>query len=144
MRLRFVPAVLVLAVAPLAGAGCALLHPRVPPLAGTAWHLVTYAAPGSAVVVNAPPPDDFTLAFGHDGQATGRSDCNRYFGAYTQTAPDGLRLGPLGATRMACEGSDESAYFAALERTTRVRRDADQLTLTTSDGSRLVYTRVGR
>lgn len=71
------------------------------------------------------PDDGVTIAFA-DGQATGRSGCNRFTGGYEAGAlPDGavaapLALGPLAGTRMACIGRGdeiEAQVLAAFERT---------------------------
>ncbi|HPD92863.1 MAG: META domain-containing protein [Rhodobacter sp.] len=47
------------------------------------------------------PADGVTLALA-DGQATGRSGCNRFTGGYALGS--GFTFGPLAATRMACFG----------------------------------------
>ena len=55
------------------------------------------------------------------GQATGHGGCNRFGGPYDLTG-EGLRLGPLAATRMACPPprmATETAVFDALSRVTR-------------------------
>ena len=133
-------AVLLLLATPLAG-GCSLLRPATTPLAGTAWHLATLAEPGGTDTVLGPDAGRYTLTFGRDGQANGQGDCNRYFGPYTQAVPDRLTFGPIGATRMACPDlSRESAYLAALGRTTRARLAGRVLTLTADDGTRLTFT----
>lgn len=141
MRHAFAAAALIASVLP----GCSLVRPAATSLAGTSWRLDTYAAPGTPAVRLGTQPDDYTLAFGPDGQATGRTDCNRYFGAYASPSSDRLRLGPLGSTRMACAGtSREAEYLAALGRTTRMERDGNALTLTTSDGARLSFVPASR
>jgi len=47
-------------------------------------------------------PARVTLGFAADGKLAGLAACNRYFGSYALSG-EGLRLSPLGATRMACE-----------------------------------------
>ncbi|MFP4274492.1 MAG: META domain-containing protein, partial [Paracoccaceae bacterium] len=42
-----------------------------------------------------------TIAFDRDGRASGRATCNRYTGT-AELSGEGLRLGPLAGTRMAC------------------------------------------
>ncbi len=43
-----------------------------------------------------------TLAFDADGQLNGNGSCNRFFGGYTLTG-EGLTMGEIGASMMACE-----------------------------------------
>ena len=45
-----------------------------------------------------------TLNFGEDGRIHGRSSCNNYMGQY-QLSGEGLSIGPLAGTRMACPPS---------------------------------------
>ena len=80
-----------------------------------------------------------TLVFGDDGQVAGHSGCNRLFGPFRDSG-DGLALGPLASTRMACPPplmALEAAFFAALEATTGYRLEAERLSLT-GDGGTLV------
>ncbi|WP_127105800.1 META domain-containing protein [Pararhodobacter zhoushanensis] len=60
-----------------------------------AWRVV--ALDGTSIE----PADDVTLTL-QDGQASGRSGCNRYNGSYT--LDDGFAFGALASTRMACRG----------------------------------------
>lgn len=56
-----------------------------------------------------------------EGRVTGLSGCNRYGGSYRLTG-EGLALGPLAGTRMACgaaQSAVEAAYLAALGRVSR-------------------------
>lgn len=79
-----------------------------PPLEGSAWQLRAIAstdgAPGRTEIA---VPAVFTLAFGADGAAFFRIDCNRGRGAW-KAAPSSdpsagvLEFGPLATTRMAC------------------------------------------
>lgn len=59
-------------------------------------------------------PGVFTLTFGADGAFTAATDCNRLGGTYT-AAGSALTFGALRATRMFCEGSQETAFSALLE-----------------------------
>jgi heat shock protein HslJ len=55
----------------------------------------------------------FTLTFSNDGSFSATSDCNRIGGKYAAT--DGkLSFGDMFATRMYCEGSQESAFTRML------------------------------
>ena len=47
-------------------------------------------------------PARVTVDFAPEGRLAGIAACNRYFGSYALSG-EGLRLSPLGATKMACE-----------------------------------------
>ena len=98
------------------------------PLAGTSWRLVELN--GQPVVSGG---DTITLAFAADEpRVSGYGGCNQFSGPYTQNGAS-LRIGPLLATRRACleEGlnTQETAYFQALESTTRYSIEGGQLVL---------------
>ena len=96
------------------------------PLAGTSWRLVELN--GQPVAGTEP----LTLSFGTEGQVSGYGGCNQFSGPYTQSGAS-LRFGPLASTRRACLepalSEQETAYFAALESTTRYSIEGGQLVL---------------
>ena len=55
----------------------------------------------------------FTLTFGADGTFSATTDCNRLGGVYT-AVDDQLTFGDVVATRMYCDGSQESEFSAVL------------------------------
>ena len=63
-------------------------------------------------------PDTAVISLGFaDGQVSGRSACNSYFGGYTADDDGALSFDALGGTEMACEEplmSLEAAYLSAL------------------------------
>ena len=65
-------------------------------LQGEPWEVVELD--GRAVA----DPARITLGFAAEGRLAGSAACNRYFGSYVLSG-EGLRLSPLGATKMACE-----------------------------------------
>ena len=65
-------------------------------LQGEPWEVVELD--GRAVA----DPARITLGFAAVGRLAGSAACNRYFGSYVLSG-EGLRLSPLGATKMACE-----------------------------------------
>jgi heat shock protein HslJ len=74
-------------------------------LAGTEWGFEGEAGPRARYI-----------QFSEEGRVAGFGGCNRFFGAYSE-GQEGLRIGPLGATRMACPSSDmarETAFFDLL------------------------------
>ena len=69
-------------------------------------------------VNGAPFASRATIAFGEQGKVSGQAPCNRYFAKQTEPYP-WFKLGPIGATKMACADLDhENIYFAALGRMT--------------------------
>lgn len=92
-------------------------------LAGDAalWALATVdgAAPGYAA----------TLDLSQEGRLTGQAPCNRYF-ADMALQGEALDLGPIGATKMACEDmKGESDYFALLGQMDSLNLTEEVLTL---------------
>ena len=100
-------------------------------LAGVAWLLVEWN--GQPVVAD----PERTLSV--DGtRVQGYGGCNRYFGELREGATPGeLAIGPIGATRMACEASvmeEETRYLAALEHVVKFGFVAGRLALTSRQG----------
>jgi len=80
-------------------------------LAGSEWVLEDLA--GTGVIDNIPA----TLTFPEDGKVVGNGSCNRFFGP-AETQGQVIKLGPLGATRMACPEAvmnQETKYLNALQ-----------------------------
>ena len=72
-----------------------------PTLGGTSWQLVRIQYMDDKVVT----PDDrskYTVAFGTDGRASMRIDCNRGSGSWKSAEPGQLVVGPLAVTRAMC------------------------------------------
>jgi heat shock protein HslJ len=85
-----------------------------------------------------------TLAFAEDGKLSGAASCNRFFGGYTLTG-EGLSVGALGASMMACEEpvmAQERAVTEILEGVTNFAIAGDgSLVLTAADGRTLTARR---
>ncbi len=80
-------------------------------LVGSDWQLVDLAGSGVAENVRA------TLAFPEANKVSGNASCNRFSGP-VQISGNEIKLGPLGATRMACPEpamSQETKYLNALQ-----------------------------
>lgn len=93
------------------------------------------------------PEDEVTLEF-EDGRISGRSGCNRYFGAVTLTAvapgQGALALGPVAGTRMACAGRPgavELSFLGALGRIDAWRIGPDGTLSLLSGGAPLIMAR---
>jgi len=100
-------------------------------LASTQWQLVdiggTPPVPGSVA----------TIQFDDSGGVNGTTGCNSYSGPY-ETQGAELQMGPFRSTLIGCEGplaTQESAFFAVLERTTSYGIDGDTLTLLNTDSA---------
>jgi heat shock protein HslJ len=101
----------------------------------TIWRLVSLN--GEAFSARA------TLSYLPDGTLQGEAPCNGY-GAQLTALPPAWALGPVRATRMACDALDaEAAFFAALSAMTTADQTADTLTLTAPDGATMVFTASG-
>jgi len=78
------------------------------PLVDTRWQLVSIETADQPDPTEVDFPARYTLAFGGDGQAAVRVDCNRGAGRWQATAPSepstlgSLRFGPIALTLMAC------------------------------------------
>lgn len=103
-------------------------------LAGSEWrptHIGDSAVPDDAGLF---------LRFEGEGQLKGHSGCNAFFGSY-QLEGDRIEIGPLGATRMACEGAvmdRETTFLDGLAAAATFERDGARLTLGDESGAALV------
>jgi heat shock protein HslJ len=81
------------------------------------WHWMKAIDKDGQEVVP-PHSDAFTLTFTDAGTFAATTDCNSLSGTYT--AHEGrLSFGPIAATKMYCEGSQEGAFVTLLEQTQR-------------------------
>jgi heat shock protein HslJ len=107
-----------------------------PTLVGPSWQLLAYNNGRNAVqsvTIGTQP----TATFGADGQLSGTGGCNNFSGPY-QSSANTLSIGPLASTMMACEQpvmDQETAYLAALERSTTYRFDNGRLVLADAGGA---------
>jgi heat shock protein HslJ len=84
-----------------------------------------------------------TMVFLSDGTLQGEGPCNSYGGQLSALPPD-WTLGPIRATRMACDAlQEETTFFTTLSTMTAAAVTADTLTLTAPDGSSMVFTAAG-
>ncbi|MFN8623662.1 MAG: META domain-containing protein [Chloroflexota bacterium] len=82
-----------------------------------------------------------TAAFAEDGSLTGSAGCNTFSGTYTLSGSS-LTVGPLAATRKACEQAvmdDENLFLDLLQNATTWAIDGGSLTITAADGGTLVF-----
>jgi heat shock protein HslJ len=111
-------------------------------LTGTTWQvtsLVSAQAVTTSVALEQAKP---TLTIGDDGAVSGSTGCNRITGRATVSgSPAVIEFGPLATTRMACApevAEVEHAVLQVLKGTVQTSVDADQLTLSGTDGNGLV------
>ncbi|WP_350334359.1 META domain-containing protein [Coralliovum pocilloporae] len=107
-------------------------------LDGTRW--VFEANSLVDVWVEATGKEPLTLEF-HDGRMNGYAGCNSFFGSYKQKGQT-LSFGPIGSTRMLCEGDrqhQEDVILEALERVSSFEINGALLRLNTGGGTALVY-----
>ena len=95
-------------------------------LEGVTWRLVQFGR-------DAPVAETVSVTAAFEGDTlSGSAGCNRYFGSVSG-GPHELKLGPMAATRRACEPSrmaSETRYLAALQRTTKFGFHLGHLALT--------------
>ncbi len=114
------------------------------PIEGPTWRLVQLGdqpiAPGTDAQRDAQIQFD-----GSSGRVTGSGGCNRVSGTF-QRSGNSLRMSQLAATRMACadpvRGSDETAFFAALQATASYRLQGPARLSLLDAGGRTVATLV--
>ena len=112
-------------------------------LEGTSW-TATGINNGKQAVVSDATTSAVTAQFGSDNVLSGFGGCNSYTATWTTTPPDGLTIGELGQTLVACEGDvqdTENQYTAALAKVTTYQLEGNQLTLRDADGAtQVTYT----
>jgi heat shock protein HslJ len=80
-----------------------------------------------------------TLSFLADGTLQGEAPCNGFGGQLTALPPD-WAMGPVRATRMACDDlAAEQVFFAALTAMTAAAVTAESLILTGPEGAVMVF-----
>jgi heat shock protein HslJ len=104
-------------------------------LAGSEWRPTEIA--GKAI------PDDSGafVRFESDGRLAGHSGCNRFFGSYKLDG-ERIEIGPLGATKMACEPAvmeREILFMKALGGARSFQRDGRRLALRDENGDPLLF-----
>ena len=90
-----------------------------------------------AVETNA-QTEALTATFAEDGTLSGSGGCNTFNAGYTVEGADGLIIGPIASTKMACPDevmTAEDAYFTALSNVATYSVSAGTLTLRDADGA---------
>jgi para-nitrobenzyl esterase len=71
-------------------------------LNGTSWQLVKFQGTDDTVLVPAADRSKYTIAFGANGRATVRVDCNRGSGGWKYKGPNQIQFGSMSVTRAKC------------------------------------------
>ena len=71
-------------------------------LSGTSWQLVKFQDSDGTVLVPAGDRSKYTIAFGTNGRATVRVDCNRGSGGWTYKGPNQIQFGSMSVARAKC------------------------------------------
>lgn len=119
-----------------------LPQPMNGPLFGTAWQFQKTVSADKKTFIPK-KLKEFVLEFETSARLSSNTDCNTVSGAYT--AQEGLMtVGPLMATLMYCEGSEQTRYADDLSKANRysISKDGKTLTLSLKDGGVMTYTRI--
>lgn len=103
-------------------------------LKGTEWLAEDIGGNGVLDIVQS------TLSIEGAGKISGSGGCNRYFGTVTLDAAGKIKVGPLGATQMACvpaQMDQERKFLDALSSTRAYRIEGSKLTLLDANGKPL-------
>lgn len=109
---------------------------KPPTLEGTQWNLASIGTQAYA-----PQPGEhgaFLFFDGPERRLSGSSGCNRIIGPYEREGANGLRIGALGMTRMACEAhamQTEGAFTQALASVASFEIQEDSLVLYDRSGA---------
>jgi len=71
-------------------------------LDGTSWQLVKFEGSEGTILVPASDRYKYTIAFGANGRATVRVDCNRGSGGWKYKGPNQIQFGSVSMTRAKC------------------------------------------
>lgn len=106
-------------------------------LAGTTWQATGINNGAGGVVADDTTPG-VTITFADDGTVSGSGGCNTFTAPYSTSDDDQIQIGPIAATRMACEEpvmATEQQFFAALENSTTFTVSGTSLNLRDADGA---------
>ena len=118
-------------------AGCGSGIALDEPIEGPIWQLEQLG--GVLIEPSSDPRRNAQIQFDFNGRVSGTGGCNRLTGTFERNGSS-LKLGQLGATRMACENQaaeiNETQFFAALKETAsyRLQQGSSRLALLDSGG----------
>lgn len=80
-----------------------------------------------------------TIDISEAGRISGQAPCNQYFAEQKAPYP-WFEVGPIGATRMACDALEaEQTFFETLSKMTLAEVSGGVLILSNTDGSRMIF-----
>ncbi len=104
-------------------------------LVGSEWR------PTNIGDIKIPASSEMFVRFGGERKLEGHGGCNRFLGTF-KLAGDGIEIGPLGVTRMACSKpavmEREVRFLEALQNAKRFLRDRIDLSLIDNAGNPVV------
>jgi heat shock protein HslJ len=107
------------------------------PLAGATWQGSMYNN-GKEAVQSLAAGTEITAIFDANGNLSGSASCNTYSASY-EAAANGIKINqPIGTTKMMCPAGvmqQETAYLAALARSTTYRIESNRLELRDAKGA---------
>jgi heat shock protein HslJ len=110
------------------------------PIEGPMWELTTIAEPGGQAVSSIVGDQPVWAGFLADGSVSGSGGCNEFHATY-QTDGNGLTIGAVTATKMACADdvmAQEQVFLDGLETAGSYTIEANQLNLFDADGQLLL------
>ncbi len=105
-------------------------------LVGTKWTWVKTTMNASSTTPK--KTTAFSITFTATGTLSGTTDCNNFFGTY-KSSSNTLTFGPLGATRMFCEGSQESEFMGVLQKVTKFEVNKENNLVLSSKEGEMVF-----
>lgn len=121
-------------------AGCNSGNDDAKNLTAHEWHLYEVVFDGNDFTET--PPADVTISFADSASRVfGNGGCNGYFSTYTLKDDNGISLGEIASTLMACPNLDfEGRYFQWLHDVDSYQATRDELKLkSTAQGATLIY-----
>lgn len=98
-------------------------HTSTPSLTDTTW-VWQQTLMSDGTVITPAQEGVFSLTFDNQGQVSGRTDCNGFFGTYARQA-NNLEFGPFASTLMFCENSQEAEFNQLVSTSTSYLFDED-------------------
>lgn len=100
------------------------------------WTLVSITTNKKIVALK--KANSFTITLNTDLSIKGTTDCNSYFGTF-KLENTKVTFGPLGSTRMFCDGSQENEFMTALQDVKSYSLDKSNELVLVSASSTLVF-----
>jgi len=123
---KFVILIIVIAISVFTSCSTTKAMP-VEILTTTTWQLAEIN--GNGINVDSYKRGIPSITFTTDNKVTGNSGCNNFSGSYNLNDVGGMTISRVIATKMFCDGVNESEFFNALDKVTMSKTTKDKLTL---------------